>query len=196
MTAALLALHARTFSSLRKHRNYRLFFGGQVVSLSGTWMQNVALAWFVVELTHSPVAVGVLAFCRFVPFTIFGLVAGVVADRLDNRRLVMVTQTASMIVSAALAALAFSLATLPLQNALSRRYEAEADWIALQATGDPDAAIGLDRRLTASSLGDPDPPAWARLVLSTHPPALERIAMAEAYRARLERAVGLYDQEP
>ena len=108
MTAALLALHARTFSSLRKHRNYRLFFGGQVVSLSGTWMQNVALAWFVVELTHSPVAVGILAFCRFVPFTVFGLVAGVVADRLDNRRLVMATQTASMIVSAALAALAFS----------------------------------------------------------------------------------------
>jgi MFS family permease len=108
MTAALLALNRRTFASLRKHRNYRLFFSGQVISLCGTWMQNIALAWFVVELTHSPLAVGFLAFCRFIPFTIFGLFAGVVADRLDNRRLVIGTQTCSMLVSIALAALAFS----------------------------------------------------------------------------------------
>jgi MFS family permease len=108
VTSALLALNARTFASLRKHRNYRLFFSGQVVSLVGTWMQNVALAWYVVELTSSPLAVGFLAFCRFAPFTVFGLVSGVVADRFDNRRLVMTTQTASMIVAAALTVLAFS----------------------------------------------------------------------------------------
>ncbi len=108
MTAAILALHSRTFLSLRKHRNYRLFFAGQVISVTGTWMQNIALAWFVVELTHSPVAVGVLAFCRFLPFTLFGLFAGVVADRFDNRRQVMATQTFAMVVSIALAALAFS----------------------------------------------------------------------------------------
>ncbi len=47
-------LNARTFASLRRHRNYRLYFVGQIVSLSGTWMQNVALAWLIVELTHSP----------------------------------------------------------------------------------------------------------------------------------------------
>ena len=58
MTAALLALNARTFASLKRHRNYRLFFTGQVISVSGTWMQNVALAWLVVELTRSPLAVG------------------------------------------------------------------------------------------------------------------------------------------
>jgi MFS family permease len=104
----LLALNRRTFASLRKHRNYRLFFSGQIVSLSGTWMQNVALAWFVVELTRSPLAVGVLAFCRFLPFTLFGLFSGVVADRLDNRRLMIATQVSSMLVSVALAALAFS----------------------------------------------------------------------------------------
>ncbi|MEX2211926.1 MAG: MFS transporter [Gaiellaceae bacterium] len=98
----------RTFASLRKHRNYRLFFMGQLVSLSGTWMQTVALAWFVVELTSSPIAVGILAFCRFVPFTIFGLVAGVYADRFDNRRLVMSTQVSAMAVSVALAVLALS----------------------------------------------------------------------------------------
>jgi MFS family permease len=108
VTAALLALQARTFASLRKHRNYRLFFTGQVISLSGTWMQNVALAWLVVELTHSPVALGILAFCRFGPFTFFGLFAGVLADRFDNRRLVMTTQAAAMGVSIALAVLALT----------------------------------------------------------------------------------------
>ena len=105
MTAALLALNERTFASLKRHRNYRLFFTGQVISVSGTWMQNVALAWLVVELTSSPLAVGLLAFCRFIPFTVFGLFAGVVADRIDNRRLVIGTQTVSMIFSATFAVL-------------------------------------------------------------------------------------------
>jgi MFS family permease len=105
VTAALAMLNSRTFASLRRHRNYRLFFTGQVISVSGTWMQNVALAWLVVELTRSPIAVGALAFCRFVPFTVFGLVAGVVADRIDNRRLVIGTQAVSMALSAVLALL-------------------------------------------------------------------------------------------
>jgi MFS family permease len=108
VTAALLALNARTFRSLREHRNYRLFFSGQIVSLCGTWMQNIALPYFVYHMTHSPLAVGFLVFCRFLPFTIFGLSAGVVADRLDKRRLVIGTQTVSMILSAALAGLAWS----------------------------------------------------------------------------------------
>jgi MFS family permease len=108
VTAALLALQARTFVSLRKHRNYRLFFTGQVISLSGSWMQNIALAWLVVELTHSPVALGILALCRFGPFTVFGLFAGAFADRFDNRRLVMTTQAAALLVSIALAVLALT----------------------------------------------------------------------------------------
>ena len=88
---------------------------------------------------------------------------------------------------ALLVALLVALATLPLQNWVSRRYEAEADWLALTATRDPDSAIALDRRLVLTSLGDPDPPAWARLLLSTHPSALERIAMAEAFREGARR---------
>lgn len=105
MTAALVALNARTFKSLRQHRNYRLYFIGQVISLSGTWMQNIALAWLVLRLTHSPLAVGGLAFARFFPFTVFALAAGVVADRFDNRRTLMVTQAVSMVISALLAGL-------------------------------------------------------------------------------------------
>ncbi len=83
---------------------------------------------------------------------------------------------------ALLCAFVLFVATLPVQNAVSRRYEAEADWLALTATRDPDAAIELDRRLALTGLVDPDPPGWARILLATHPTALERIAMAEAFR--------------
>ena len=114
MTTLVFALKARTFRSLRRHRNYRIFFTGQLVSLAGTWMQNVALAWLVLELSGSALAVGALAFWRFVPFTVFGLVAGVVADRVDSRRLVMATQAAAMVVSLALAVVTLTgTATLP-----------------------------------------------------------------------------------
>lgn len=77
---------------------------------------------------------------------------------------------------------AYILVTQPLANAVSRRYEAEADWLALQATGDPESAVALERRFVTTSLSDPDPPAWVTYWLGTHPPPLERIAMAEADR--------------
>ena len=87
----------RTFSSLR-YRNYRLFFVGQLISQTGSWMQRIALGWFVLELTHNdPFAVGVMAFAQFLPFTIFGLFAGVITDRLDARRLVIGTQIAQTV---------------------------------------------------------------------------------------------------
>ena len=108
MTAALLALNSRTFSSIKKHRNYRLYFAGQIVSVSGTWMQDTALPWLVLALTHSPVYVGMLVLARYAPFMAFGLFSGALADRFDNRRVVIVTQASSMLVAAALAVLAFS----------------------------------------------------------------------------------------
>jgi MFS family permease len=120
VTALVIALRTRTFRSLRRHRNYRIFFTGQLVSLAGTWMQNVALAWLVLELSSSALAVGALAFWRFVPFTVFGLVAGVLADRFDSRRLVMATQGAAMLVSIALAAVTLTgTATLPIVYVLA-----------------------------------------------------------------------------
>jgi MFS family permease len=105
MTAAVLAANRRTFASLRRHRNYRLFFSGQIVSVTGTWMQNVATAWLVLELTGSPFAVGLLALFQFLPFTVLSLPAGVVLDRLDARRVVIATQALSLVFAAALAAL-------------------------------------------------------------------------------------------
>jgi MFS family permease len=105
VTAAFLRANRRTWASLRKHRNYRIFFSGQVVSVTGTWMQNIAAAWLVLQLTHSPVAVGVLMLCQFLPATVFGLFGGVLVDRLDVRRTVIATQAASMAFAAALAGL-------------------------------------------------------------------------------------------
>jgi MFS family permease len=113
VTAALLALNSRTFSSLRRHRNYRLFFTGQIVSVTGTWMQDTALPWLILGLTHSPIYVGALVFARYAPFLAFGLFSGVFADRFDNRRVVIVTQTVSMVVAAGLAVLAFAGASEP-----------------------------------------------------------------------------------
>jgi MFS family permease len=108
VTAALVALNSRTFASLRNHRNYRLFFSGQIVSVTGTWMQDTALPWLVLGLTHSPVYVGLLVFARYAPFMAFGLFSGVLADRFDNRRVVIVTQASSMLVAVGLAVLAFA----------------------------------------------------------------------------------------
>ena len=104
MTVLRLASR-RTFASLRHHYNYRLFFFGQLTSVAGTWMQNIAMAWLVVSLApHSRgLAVGLLSVCRFGPFTVLGLVAGVVTDRFDNRRTVIVTQSVQMVFSIALA---------------------------------------------------------------------------------------------
>jgi MFS family permease len=108
VTAALLRMNRRTFASLRHHRNYRLFFAGQGVSVVGTWVQRIAQAWLVLQLTHSAVAVGILALAQFLPFSVFGLFAGVVVDRFDPRRLVIGTQIGLMLVSASLATIALS----------------------------------------------------------------------------------------
>jgi MFS family permease len=91
----------RTFSSLR-YRNYRLFFVGQTISQSGSWMQRIALGWFVFQITHSPVAVGIMAFAQFLPFTFFGLFGGVLMDRLDAHRTVIGTQVAQLVSASAL----------------------------------------------------------------------------------------------
>ena len=93
----------RTFSSLR-YRNYRLFFFGQAVSQTGSWMQRIALSWFVLQLTHgNSLAVGVMAVAQFLPFTLFGLFGGVITDRFDARRLVLGTQVAQLVTAVALA---------------------------------------------------------------------------------------------
>jgi MFS family permease len=84
-----------SFAPLRE-RNLRTYLGGQAVSLLGTWMQITAQAWVVWELTHSTVALGTVAMLNQLPYLVLGPWAGVWADRLDRRRLLIVTQTLAM----------------------------------------------------------------------------------------------------
>jgi MFS family permease len=81
-----------TFISLR-NRNYRLYFLGQVISVSGTWMQGVAQAWLVLQLSGSGTLLGLVTALQFLPILVAGPLAGVVADRVDKRRLLLVTQS-------------------------------------------------------------------------------------------------------
>jgi MFS family permease len=96
---------ARTFTSLRLHRNYRLYFGGQFLSQIGTWLQSAAMAWLVLQLTHSPFAVGLLAFWQFGPYALLGLFGGALSDRLDHRVTLIVTQICLAVCSTIIAVL-------------------------------------------------------------------------------------------
>ena len=97
----------QAFRALR-HRNFRLFAAGQIVSLVGTWMQTVAQAWLVYRLTHSELLLGTVWFCAQIPVFAFGALGGLAADRYSRHRLVVVTQTLSMCQALVLAALTLS----------------------------------------------------------------------------------------
>ena len=92
------------FRALR-HRNFRLFFGGQLISLIGTWMQSVAQAWLVLSLTNSSLMLGVVSFAGYMPIVLVALFAGVVVDHVDRRRLIIAAQTLLMLSAFVLAAL-------------------------------------------------------------------------------------------
>ena len=87
------------------HRNFRLYWGGQLVSLTGTWMQTVALGWLILRLSDSAFYVGLLGTLNFLPILLFSLFAGILADRVDKRRLIIATQVASLVQSLVLAGL-------------------------------------------------------------------------------------------
>lgn len=91
-----------------RHRNYRIFFAGQAVSLVGTWMQQVAQAWLVLELTGDPIWLGIVAAAQFIPVMILGLFAGVAADALPKRQTLVVTQAVMMTLAVILAILALT----------------------------------------------------------------------------------------
>jgi MFS family permease len=94
----------RTFASLR-NRNFRIFFTTQIVSVTGTWMQSIAQMWLVLHLTGSGLALGLTAALQFTPLLLFGTWGGLLADRADKRKLLMVTQSAAGIVALVLAGL-------------------------------------------------------------------------------------------
>ncbi|MFZ0142938.1 MAG: MFS transporter, partial [Candidatus Sulfotelmatobacter sp.] len=88
-----------------RHRNFQLFFSGQLISLIGTWMQSVAQSWLVYRMTGSALLLGSVGFASQVPVFLFAPLGGIAADRFDRRHIVIATQTASMLLAFVLAAL-------------------------------------------------------------------------------------------
>ena len=99
-------LNSRLLIRALRHRNYRLFFGGQGISLIGTWMTRVATAWLVYRLTHSAFLLGLVSFASQIPILVLGSFAGVWVDRLSRHQVLVITQVLSMLQSFALAVLA------------------------------------------------------------------------------------------
>src|SRR5262245_64592433 len=93
---SLLAGLARGFRALEV-RNYRLYWIGQLISQSGSWMQRTAQDWLVLQLTHSPFAIGLVTALQFLPIMLLSLVGGVISDRVSKHKLVLVTQSAALI---------------------------------------------------------------------------------------------------
>jgi MFS family permease len=98
---------SRLPSTLRalRHRNYQLFFGGQLISLTGTWMQSVAQSWLVYRLTGSAVLLGFVGFSGQIPVFLLAPIGGTVADRFNRHRIIVTTQTVAMLLASALATL-------------------------------------------------------------------------------------------
>jgi MFS family permease len=96
--AAIRQTLARTFGSLDSY-NYRVYFAGDLISFSGAWMQTMAEAWLVLELTGSGAAVGATFAFRFLPVALFGLWGGAIADRFDRRKVLLVTQTCAAVLA-------------------------------------------------------------------------------------------------
>ena len=108
-----------------RHRNYRLFFAGQLVSLPGTWMQSVAQAGLAYSLTRSGAGLGIVGFAGQIPALLFSPAGGVVADRFARRRVLLATQATSMV-------LAF---TLAFQRAGAMRRERKSAIVVRPASG-------------------------------------------------------------
>src|SRR2546429_6003156 len=91
----------RAFVALR-HRNFRLFWFGQLISLMGTWMQTIGQAWLVLQLTHSAWLLGIVGALQFLPVMLLSLFGGVLADRLPKRTVLLFTQSFAMLQAAVL----------------------------------------------------------------------------------------------
>jgi MFS family permease len=125
------ALANRTFSALR-FRNYRLYFFAQAISFSGTWMQSIAQAWLVLKLTGSGTALGTVMAMQFLPTLFLAPFGGMIADRLDKRRLIMATQSV-----AGLLALVLGLVTISGRVELWMVYAIAAGFGAVTAIDNP-----------------------------------------------------------
>jgi MFS family permease len=106
-SGSMLARVRRGFRALEV-RNYRLFWTGQLISQTGSWMQRTAQDWLVLQLTHSPFALGLVTALQFLPVLLLSLIGGVISDRWSKHRLVIITQVAALLQAAVFAALVAS----------------------------------------------------------------------------------------
>jgi MFS family permease len=108
MSADILRSGPRLAFPALYHRNFRLFWAGQCVSVIGTWMQNIGQAWLVLKLTGSPLKLGVVSALQWLPVLLFSFAAGPLVDRRPKRRILIATQTALMLLALSLATLVWS----------------------------------------------------------------------------------------
>src|SRR5512133_1707226 len=106
-TVADVQPRSTTFSAMR-HRNFQLYFGGQLISNIGTWMQIIAQGWVVYQIGHSELILGVVVFASAIPVLLVSPWAGVVVDRVSRQKLLMMTQSGAMILAFVMAALTFT----------------------------------------------------------------------------------------
>lgn len=154
----------KTFLAL-SYPNYRLWFIGQLVSLFGTWMQTTAQGFFIYELTHSPAYLGYVGFAAGLPTWIFMLYAGVIADRIPRRKIMLITQTTMMTLAFILSTLAFlkivqpwHIILLALGMGIANAFDAPARQAFVRELVEPDAltnAIALNSAMfnTAIAIG-------------------------------------------
>src|SRR4051812_46342984 len=105
----MTAIALRTpFPSVLRHRQFRLFWIGNLVSGCGIWVQNLALGWLIVKLTNGPLRLGLFGFASLVPTLLFAMFGGTLADRVNRRTILIVTQSALMLLALALSALTYA----------------------------------------------------------------------------------------
>src|SRR6516225_9707712 len=112
-TTATTAVELPRILSALRHRDFRLFWAGNFLSNVGTWMQNVAQGWLVLQLTNSPFWLGLVGFASSIPILLFALIGGVIADHVNNRKLLIGTQSVMMISAFTMAALAYTKVITP-----------------------------------------------------------------------------------
>jgi MFS family permease len=108
-----MSLFDSIFSRALRSRNYRLYFAGQLVSLAGTWMQQIAMSWLAYRLSGSALVLGMVGFASQLPILLFGGVMGVAVDRYDRRRIMLATQSAALAQALVLAGLTWAGAVTP-----------------------------------------------------------------------------------
>jgi MFS family permease len=176
-----------------RHRNYRLYFAGQLVSVTGTWMQSLAQAWLVLTLTSSALYFSMVSVLQFAPVLVLGVWAGVIADRYSKRTILLATQTVSALLAGMLALLTatdrvelWQVLALALGLGLVNAFDMPArQSFAVELVGTKDLPNAIALNSTLFNAGRIAGPALAGLILATSGPALCFTLNALSYLAVL-----------